>query len=160
MTYTQKPSAEKRRRVCCPVYFIRLIIAGLLSIFRDGWLPGQISALVSHQDRVIQYSGLVKKSYSTFVYDGPGARPQKWHLAAYFTYADLQLLPTVDQDPLLGSITVPEGVYLTGRLNTSRADNEEEDDLGQGFSDHGPRLILNMAPGGISPTEVVYHNFR
>ena len=49
-------------------------------------------------------------------------RPRKWHLTAYFTYADLPAIPTVDQDPLLSAIAVPAGVYRSGKARSRNSD--------------------------------------
>jgi hypothetical protein len=99
---------------------------------------GPSSSAVSHQERSTNHhKGLVKQAYSAWVTPTPYARPQKWHLTAYFTYADLPHLPTIDQDDLLSRIIVPEGVYRSGK-----ARSREDDDLA------GPR----PTSGNSSPT--------
>lgn len=42
--------------------------------------------------------------------------------AAYFTYADLPNIPTVDRDPTLCSLSVPLGVYRSGKTRTRNPD--------------------------------------
>lgn len=81
------------------------------------------SSILAHFDRSARRPpGLVKQAYSAWVYGGPNARPRKWHLTAYFTYTDLQNLPTIDSDPLLRSIRVPQGVYRTGKARSRNSD--------------------------------------
>ena len=53
----------------------------------------------------------------------PNTRPQKWHLTAYFTYAELPYLPTIDLDLNLRTIIVPPGIYRSGKTR-SRTDDE------------------------------------
>ena len=53
----------------------------------------------------------------------PNTRPQKWHLTAYFTYAELPHLPTIDRDPNLRTVIVPPGIYRSGKTR-SRTDDE------------------------------------
>lgn len=50
------------------------------------------------------------------------AKPRKWHLTAYFTYADLPNIPTVDKDPLLNTLSVPSGVYRSGKARSRNSD--------------------------------------
>ncbi|TDL25025.1 hypothetical protein BD410DRAFT_801732 [Rickenella mellea] len=86
------------------------------------------SSILSHFDRTAHRPpGLVKQAYSAWVLDPPNSRPRKWHLTAYFTYADLQSLPTIDNDPTLRSITVPAGVYRSGKAR-SRKDSDLDAD--------------------------------
>ena len=66
--------------------------------------------------------GLVKQAYSAWVLTSVNAKPRKWHLTAYFTYADLPNLPTVDKDPLLCTISVPPGVYKSGKARSRNSD--------------------------------------
>jgi len=128
-----------------------LIITSPTFRFVDSNRTGQASAPVSHQDRATQHhTGLVKRAYSAFVYDGSLPRPQKWHLTAYFTYADLQLLPRVEQDPLLSGITVPEGVYQVGRR--TRGGSEEEDGSRQGS--RGPEPLVGGSSAA-SPDQII-----
>ncbi|CAA7271488.1 unnamed protein product [Cyclocybe aegerita] len=87
--------------------------------------PGPSSSAVSHTDRTAHHhSGLVKQAYSAWVVANPYAKPQKWHLTAYFTYADLPHLPTLEQDPVLRKIIVPSGIYRSGKTRTNRDDDE------------------------------------
>lgn len=87
--------------------------------------PGPTSSAVSHQDRTTNHHpGLVKQSYSVWVMVRPNTRPQKWHLTAYFTYAELPHLPTIDRDTNLRTVIVPPGIYLSGKTK-SRTDYDE-----------------------------------
>jgi hypothetical protein len=82
-----------------------------------------ISPALSHYDRSEHHPlGLVKQAYSAWVLENPEARPRKWHLTAYFTYADLHQIPTVDQDPVLRGVTVPVGIYRSGKARTRNSD--------------------------------------
>lgn len=86
--------------------------------------PGPTSSAISHQDRNVNlHPGLVKQAYSAWVAPDPRVKPQKWHLTAYFTYADLHNLPTIDRDPILCKIIVPVNIYRSGK---ARSRNEEE----------------------------------
>lgn len=81
------------------------------------------SSILTHFDRSAHRpSGLVKQAYSALVMVSPGSQPRKWHLTAYFTYDDLQHLPSIDNDPTLRSIIVPEGVYRSGKARTRNSD--------------------------------------
>lgn len=67
--------------------------------------------------------GLVKQAYSAYVLTpGTNGRMRKWHLTAYFTYDDLQNLPSVDNDPILRTVTVPAGVYRSGKARSRNSD--------------------------------------
>ena len=66
--------------------------------------------------------GLVKQAYSAWVLTSATAKPRKWPLTAYFTYADLPSIPTVDKDPLLSTIAVPSGVYKSGKARSRNSD--------------------------------------
>ena len=80
---------------------------------------------MSHQDRTVNHHpGLVKQAYSAWVTVKPNTRPQKWHLTAYFTYAELPHLPTIDRDPNLRKVIVPPGIYRSGKTR-SRHDEDE-----------------------------------
>ena len=79
--------------------------------------------MLSHFDRTAHRPpGLVKQAYSAWVMTTPGDRPRKWHLTAYFTYADLQELPTIDHDPALRTIMVPPGIYRSGKARSRNSD--------------------------------------
>ncbi|KAI0071755.1 hypothetical protein K474DRAFT_1775962 [Panus rudis PR-1116 ss-1] len=81
------------------------------------------SSAQSHYERSDHHpSGLVKQAYSAWVLESVNAKPRKWHLTAYFTYADLPSIPTVDQDPVLRRITVPPGVYKSGKARSRTSD--------------------------------------
>lgn len=87
--------------------------------------PGPSSSALSHQDRATtHHPGLVKQAYSAWVMPNPQMRPQKWHITAYFTYADLPHLPTIEHDPMLQKIIVPSGIYRTGKTRSRSADDE------------------------------------
>ncbi|KAI0032287.1 Gti1/Pac2 family-domain-containing protein [Vararia minispora EC-137] len=78
---------------------------------------------LSHYDRSEHHpTGLVKQAYSAWVLGQPGAKPRKWHLTAYFTYADLPRIPTIDQDPALNRITIPAGMYKSGKARSRNSD--------------------------------------
>ncbi|KAJ7582956.1 Gti1/Pac2 family-domain-containing protein [Mycena floridula] len=94
--------------------------------FVDGVARGNShsSSALLHQDRSGgQHPGLVKQAYSAWVVLSPNSKPRKWHLTAYFTYADLSSIPTVERDPILRKIIVPQGIYRGGK---ARSRNEEE----------------------------------
>jgi hypothetical protein len=84
---------------------------------------GPISPALSHYDRSEHHPlGLVKQAYSAYVLENPGANHRKWHLTAYFTYADLRQIPTIDQDPVLRGVTVPVGIYRSGKARSRNSD--------------------------------------
>jgi hypothetical protein len=84
---------------------------------------GPVSPALSHYDRSEHHPlGLVKQAYSAWVLENPGAKPRKWHLTAYFTYADLHQIPTIDQDPVLRGVTVPVGIYRSGKARSRNSD--------------------------------------
>ena len=66
----------------------------------------------------------------------PNTRPQKWHLTAYFTYAELPHLPTIDRDPNLRTVIVPPGIYRSAKTR-SRTDDDE-------LSARGGNLICSV----------------
>ncbi|KAF8965300.1 Gti1/Pac2 family-domain-containing protein [Flammula alnicola] len=102
--------------------------------------PGPSSSALSHQDRTINHHpGLVKQAYSAWVMPNPHARPQKWHITAYFTYADLPHLPMIEHDPMLQKIIVPSGIYRTGKSRSRSLDDE-------------------LDPSGSRPGEAHLHN--
>ena len=57
---------------------------------------------------------------------GINGRLRKWHLTAYFTYDDLQKLPSVDNDPILRTVTVPHGIYRSGKARSRNSDLNPE----------------------------------
>jgi Gti1/Pac2 family transcription factor len=74
---------------------------------------------MSHYDRSNHHPmGLVKQAYSAWVQLAPNTKPKKWHLTAYFTYSDLQHIPTIDHDPILQRITIPPGIYKSGKARS------------------------------------------
>lgn len=91
--------------------------------FVDGPSRTWTSSAQSHYDRSDRHPlGLVKQAYSAWVIDSVNAKPRKWHLTAYFTYSDLPSIPTVDQDQLLRTITVPPGIYRCGKARSRNSD--------------------------------------
>ncbi|KAJ2923562.1 hypothetical protein H1R20_g13532, partial [Candolleomyces eurysporus] len=103
------------------------------------------SVLLRRERSTIHHKGLVKQEYSAWVTPSTHTPPQKWHLVAYFTYADLPQLPTIGQDELLANITVPEGVYKSGKASS----HEDEEASGIRMSpplDHSPPSYSNSAP--------------
>ncbi|KZV92178.1 hypothetical protein EXIGLDRAFT_675436 [Exidia glandulosa HHB12029] len=69
--------------------------------------------------------GLIKQTYSAFVHNtGPGAKPRKWHLTAYLTYADVSTLPTIDLDPTLRAIIIPPSMYRSAKARSRQVDLE------------------------------------
>ncbi|KAJ2934464.1 hypothetical protein H1R20_g2613, partial [Candolleomyces eurysporus] len=111
---------------------------------------GLSSSSLSHQEQSTNHhKGLVKQAYSAWVTPNPYARPQKWHLTAYFTYVDLPHLPTTDQDELLATIALPEGVYKSGKARS----REDEEAFGLRMSlplDNSPPSYPNSAPPSYS----------
>ncbi|RXW25343.1 hypothetical protein EST38_g476 [Candolleomyces aberdarensis] len=98
-----------------------------LKIFDGVSNAGPSPSALSHQERSTKlHQGLVKQCYSAWVSPNPYARPQKWHLTTYFTYADLPQLPTIDQDKLLATIVLPEEVYKGGGSGKARSREHEE----------------------------------
>lgn len=91
--------------------------------FVDGPSRTWSSSAQSHYERSDHHpTGLVKQAYSAWVLDSVNAKPRKWHLTAYFTYSDLPGIPTVDQDPLLRRISVPSGMYKSGKARSRASD--------------------------------------
>jgi hypothetical protein len=62
--------------------------------------------------------GLVKQTYSAYVTQPGTSIQRKFHLTAYFTYADLPNLPTLESEPQLWSIVIPQSVYRSGKSRT------------------------------------------
>ena len=91
--------------------------------FVDGPSRTWASSAQSHYERSDHHpTGLVKQAYSAWVSDSVDTKPRKWHLTAYFTYADLPNIPVIDQDPLLRGISVPAGVYKSGKARSRTSD--------------------------------------
>ncbi|KAF5373715.1 hypothetical protein D9758_000743 [Tetrapyrgos nigripes] len=109
--------------------------------------PG--SSALLHQDRSGgHHTGLIKQAYSAFVILSPNSRPRKWHLTAYFTYADLPSIPTVDRDPLLSRITVPRGIYSSGKVR-GRSDSDRSSgspELSRSNSPPEPHMSVYRPP--------------
>lgn len=112
------------------------------------------SSALLHQDRSGgHHTGLVKQAYSAWVLLSPHSKPRKWHLTAYFTYADLPSIPTVDRDPILARIIVPQGVYRGGKV---RGKGEDGDGGPMAMTDL-PRMVMprDVGHGGAtSPLQV------
>ena len=103
---------------------------------------GASSPALSHYDRSEQRpTGLVKQTYSAWVLADP-QRPQRWHLTAYLTFADLPQLPTPDQDAVLRSVTVPTGMYRSGKARSRGSD--------AGISSVAPSPPVSPSPYGRS----------
>jgi hypothetical protein len=87
--------------------------------FIDGNCRGVPTPAVAHYDRSNHHpKGLVKQAYSAKVSLSPTAKARKWHLTAYFTYEDLEKIPTIDQDAMLQKVTVPPGVFRNGKTRS------------------------------------------
>jgi hypothetical protein len=90
--------------------------------FIDGIGRGIPTPAVAHYDRSNHHpKGLVKQAYSAKVLLSPTAKVRKWHLTAYFTYEDLENIPTIDQDEMLQRVTVPRGVFRNGKTRSRNA---------------------------------------
>lgn len=95
--------------------------------FVDGTSRGATTPAVAHYDRGSHHpKGLVKQAYSALVSLSPHTKTQKWHLTAYFSYDDLEDIPTVDQDPMLQRITVPAGIFRNGKARAKDNTGSEE----------------------------------
>ncbi|KAI0797562.1 Gti1/Pac2 family-domain-containing protein [Abortiporus biennis] len=91
--------------------------------FVDGPSRTWTSSAQSHYERSDHHpTGLVKQAYSAWVLDSVSSKPRKWHLTAYFTYSDLPTIPTIEQDPLLRKISVPSGIYRSGKARSRASD--------------------------------------
>lgn len=103
---------------------------------------GAASPALSHYDRSEQRTtGLVKQTYSAWVLADP-QRPQRWHLTAYLTFADLPHLPTPDQDTTLRSVVAPPGMYRSGKTRSRNSD--------AGISSAAPSPPASPSPYGRS----------
>ena len=95
---------------------------------------------VAHYDRSNHHpKGLVKQAYSAKVMLSPTAKARKWHLTAYFSYEDLEHIPTIDQDAVLQKVIVSPGVFRSGK-NRSRNTGVE-----QGARSHSPETSSSLA---------------
>ncbi|KZP21200.1 hypothetical protein FIBSPDRAFT_891358 [Athelia psychrophila] len=96
--------------------------------FVDGASRGVPTPAVAHYDRSSHHpKGLVKQAYSALVSLSPHEKARKWHLTAYFSYGDLEEIPTVDQDLTLRKVSVPPGIFRNGKSRSR--------DNGAGFED-------------------------
>ncbi|PCH37770.1 hypothetical protein WOLCODRAFT_114140, partial [Wolfiporia cocos MD-104 SS10] len=122
--------------------------------FVDGPSRTWSSSAQSHYERSDHHPmGLVKQAYSAWVLTSPNAKPRKWHLTAYFTYADLPNIPTIDQDPILRNLTVPQGVYRSGKSRSRNIDATPS--LHSTPMPASPPLAQNQAPCTRSQDPVV-----
>lgn len=76
------------------------------------------------------HPGLVKQTYSALVSlpvsSDPRAPPvvRKWHLTAYLEQGSLPDLLTVDTDPILRDIVLPQGMYRSGKSRQRQTTQE------------------------------------
>jgi len=110
--------------------------------FIDGTCRGVPTPAVAHYDRSNHHpKGLVKQAYSAKVMLSPAAKVRKWHLTAYFSYEDLERIPTIDQDAMLQKVTVPAGVFRSGRARTRDTIMEQEHSQDTETPSSSPRSI-------------------
>jgi len=124
--------------------------------FIDGIYRGVPTPAVSHYDRSNHHpKGLIKQAYSARVSLSPTAKARKWHLTAYFSYEDLEHIPTVDQDAMLQRITVPPGVFRNGKARSRDTYMERE---GRGHSSD-TETLSSLSPSSPNPTSTTtgYH---
>lgn len=88
--------------------------------FVDGTCRGIPTPAVAHYDRSNHHpKGLVKQAYSAKVILTPGGKPRKWHLTAYFSYEDLEDIPTIENDTALSRISPPPpGLFWNGKTRS------------------------------------------
>jgi len=91
--------------------------------FVDGNCRAAPTPAVAHCDRSNHPKGLVKQAYSARVLLSPTEKARKWHLTAYFSYEDLEHIPTVDQDEILRGVTVPPGIFHNGKSSDASLRN-------------------------------------
>lgn len=106
--------------------------------------------------------GLVKQAYSAYVTQPGTSTRRKFHLTAYFTYADLPNLPTLESEPNLWSIVIPQGVYRSGKSRTSGrnlANAAEPLRTRQQGMDSSPSPTSSPSSVGHSPS-MQWHNNR
>ncbi|KAG8835359.1 hypothetical protein FRC17_003842 [Serendipita sp. 399] len=89
-------------------------------------------------------TGLVKQAYSAYVTQPGTSIRKKLHLTAYFTYGDLANLPTLESEPALWNIVIPQGIYRSGKSRTSGRN------LANAAEPARPRQLQNGAGGGDS----------
>jgi len=123
--------------------------------FIDGTYRGVPTPAVAHYDRSNHHpKGLVKQAYSARVSLSPTAKPRKWHLTAYFSYEDLEHIPTVDQDTMLQKVTVPPGVFRNGKARSRDTGMERE---GRGHSSDTETSSLSSSSPNPTSTIASYH---
>lgn len=121
--------------------------------FVDGPSRTWTSSAQSHYDRSDKHPlGLVKQAYSAWVIDSVNAKPRKWHLTAYFTYSDLPSIPTPDQDPLLRTLSVPAGIYRSGKARSRGSDATSSS---SGSSPPRPMTPMSSAPSRTRTDNIV-----
>jgi len=120
--------------------------------FVDGISRGShTTPALSHYDRSEQHpTGLVKQAYSAWVLGQPNSKPRKWHLTAYFTYADLPQIPTVPDDSILRGIAVPTGMYRSGKARSRNSDAGTP-----AMSPSPPPYVHGSSMRAVSPRPVV-----
>ncbi|TDL24634.1 hypothetical protein BD410DRAFT_896814 [Rickenella mellea] len=72
---------------------------------------------------------LIKQTYSVTVNlpeDRPRGIKRKWHLTAYFTQATIDGLQTVNEQPGVGRVHVPEGLFKCARSGKTRRDSVKQ----------------------------------
>ncbi|KAH9950268.1 Gti1/Pac2 family-domain-containing protein [Amylocystis lapponica] len=115
--------------------------------FVDGPSRTWSSSAQSHYDRSDHHpTGLVKQAYSAWVATPPNGKPRKWHLTAYFTYADLPNIPTVDADPMLRTLSVPTGVYRSGKARSRIPESGSRGSPPQSLSPSPMTSMSSIAP--------------
>ncbi|KAG8965312.1 hypothetical protein FRC03_000696 [Tulasnella sp. 419] len=101
--------------------------------------------------------GLSKQTYSATLVE-QGVPIQKWHLTAYFTEEASQQLLTVDEDPILSTIVVPPGIFVssmsTRRKPKSSSKQRPEDDANDDSADssgvNSPMPDFNGFPSSLN----------
>ncbi|KAH9485085.1 cAMP-independent regulatory protein pac2 [Psilocybe cubensis] len=82
--------------------------------------PAEANQIGNASDRMPprDWDPLVKQTYSVWVETEKGKR--KWHLTAYFTQATIDQLGTIDENPLVRDLPVPDGMFKSTRVGKSR----------------------------------------
>ena len=105
-----------------------------------------LSSALLHQDRSGgTHRGLIKQAYSAWVHLSPTSAPRKWHITAYFSYADLANIPTVDHDIVLSRVVLPSGISRSSK-------NRKGEELESNSSSPATSMLpsLHVAIGGYS----------
>ncbi|KIM45336.1 hypothetical protein M413DRAFT_442013 [Hebeloma cylindrosporum] len=93
---------------------------------------------------------LVKQTYSVWVQTDKGRR--KWHLTAYFTQATIDQLGTIDDNPRVREVIVPDGMFKSTRVGKSR--NRVDDHSRSDAAKAATTVPRTYAP---FPTPYQYH---